>query len=123
MKKFLNVFFVVLGVIFFCILIAGALFFILDPYQIRPMLSGVMDKDETTATSTKSSATDKNPLLSPTQEKTLETFGIDPATVPSSITPKQEACFIEILGEARVTEIKKGDSPTMTEYLKAKDCI
>ncbi|OGG86050.1 hypothetical protein A2392_01115 [Candidatus Kaiserbacteria bacterium RIFOXYB1_FULL_46_14] len=118
MKKFLNIFFVALGGVFFCLLMVGALLFILDSYQIRPMVTDLTGKGDTSETTA-----DKNPALSPTQEKTLETFGIDPASVPSSITPEQEACFIEILGEARVTEIKNGDSPTMTEYLKAKACI
>lgn len=123
MKKFLNIFFVALGIIFFGILIVGALFFILDPYQIRPMLTEITTGSETTETNTETSVTDKNPALSDSQEKALEKFGIDPATIPSSITAEQEACFVSKLGEARVAEIKAGDSPTATEYFKAKDCI
>lgn len=66
---------------------------------------------------------DKNPLLSPTQEKVLETFGVDPADVPSSITPAQAACFEEKLGSKRVEEIKAGDSPTALEFFTAKGCL
>ena len=85
---------------------------------MKPLLFG-----SDTSTETPSSQVDKNPALSEKQEKTLETFGIDPASVPSSITPEQESCFIKILGQARVNEIKAGDSPTATEYFKAKGCI
>ena len=43
--------------------------------------------------------------------------------MPSDITPEQEACFEAKLGAERVAEIKAGDSPTVTEYFKARDCI
>ena len=66
---------------------------------------------------------DRNSRLSDSQEKTLETFGIDPADVPTEITAEQEACFVAKLGAERVAEIKAGDSPTATEYFKAKDCM
>jgi len=66
---------------------------------------------------------DKNPLLSEKQEKILETFGIDPADIPSDISPEQEKCFEDAIGEDRVAEIKAGDSPTATEFFKAKGCI
>lgn len=118
MKKALSIFFTTLGVIFFCIILAGIYFFITDPYNLRPMLSAMMDNSTSTST-----VSDKNPMLSEKQEKTLETFGIDPATVPSSITPEQEACFEAKLGEKRVAEIKAGDTPTAAEFFKAKDCV
>ena len=117
MKKFFTIFFVVLGVIFFTLILAAVVFFIVDPFGLKPMLFGGDATSETSATK------DAHPLLSESQEKVLETFGIDPAKVPSTITPEQEACFVEKLGEERVAEIKGGDSPTAAEYFKAKDCI
>lgn len=116
MKKFFTIFFVTLGVIFLVLILVGAYLFVFDPLHLR---SG---SNESTAP-TGAAQVDKNPILSPSQEQALETFGIDPATVPSSITPEQEACFTKILGAARVAEIKAGDSPTATEYFKAKSCI
>lgn len=64
-----------------------------------------------------------HPLLSTDQEKLLDSLGIDPATVPTSITPAQEACAVSALGADRVNEIKAGASPTLSDYLKAKDCL
>lgn len=122
MKKFFTIFFVVLGVIFLILLLVGAYLFVFDPLHLRTPSDAQTTTPVTTATG-KAAPVDKNPILSPTQEKTLETFGIDPATVPSSITPEQEACFTKILGATRVAEIKAGDSPTATEFFKAKSCI
>ncbi len=118
MKKTINTILVILGLIFAGIIIASIYLFIVDPYNIKPIL---FDSPESVETNTNNE--DKNPLLSDTQEKTLETFGVDPASIPSSITPEQEACFTAILGAPRVAEIKAGSSPTATEYFKAKSCI
>jgi hypothetical protein len=119
MKKFFTVFFVTLGIIFFILLLAGGYFFMTRSPNLTPMLRGA-DTGEATTTST---YPDKNPILSPSQEKALETFGIDPATVPSSITPEQESCVTKILGKERVAEIRAGEVPTAAEYFKAKSCI
>lgn len=120
MKRFLNIFFVTLGIIFFTIILVGLFLFFADPFEIKS-LQFTADKSSD-ATDEKVSS-DKNPALSPAQEKALETFGIDPATVPTSVTPEQEACFVEKLGQQRVDEIKAGDSPTVVEFYKAKSCI
>lgn len=120
MKKFFTIFFVTLGVVFFVIILVGVSMFFFDPLGIK---SSLIDNSETTNPQNVDVTKDKNPALSPTQEKALETFGIDPATVPTSITPEQEACFVEKLGQERVNEIKAGDSPTATEFFKAKSCI
>ena len=117
MKKFLNIFFVVLGVIFFVIILIGVYFYIADPLNLKPIIFGSEVSEPA------GDDIDKHPLLNESQEKTLEAFGIDPANIPSEITPEQEACFEEKLGEDRVAEIKAGDSPTATEYFKARDCI
>ena len=108
MKKFFTVFFVILGVIFFIMLLAGGYMF---------LSSGSGSSEDTGVT------VDKNPMLSESQEKTLETFGINPANVPSEISPEQEKCFEDAIGEDRVAEIKAGDSPTATEFYKSKNCI
>jgi len=119
MKNFLTTFFVALGVLFSIIIITGAIFFIVDPYHIRPIIFGMMHPQKEPSTGNE----DRNPLLSPTQEKTLEKIGVDPATLPSQITPEMEACFNQKLGEQRTTEIKNGSSPTPTDYTAAHSCI
>ncbi|MEX2341256.1 MAG: hypothetical protein WD605_02980 [Candidatus Paceibacterota bacterium] len=112
MKKILNIFFVTLGVIFFILILIGTYFFVVDPLNLRGFYSG------------NTSGTDSShPYINESQESALKTFGIDPASLPSEITPEQEACFESKLGEERVAEIKSGDSPTATDYFKAKDCI
>jgi hypothetical protein len=119
MKKALNIFFVTLGVIFFIILIY---LFFFSPVKISSIL-GAKDSATTTQESNSSSAVDKNPLLSPSQEKTLETFGVDPSKLPTSITPEMEACFVAKLGSTRVNEIKAGSSPTTADFFTARSCL
>ena len=118
MKKFFNIFFVTLGVIFLIIILASIVFVITDPFNLKPLIFG----GESTQSTTDGNS-DSHPLLNESQEQALEKFGIDPAQVPSEITPEQEGCFVDKLGQARVDEIKAGDSPTATDYFKAKDCI
>ncbi len=66
---------------------------------------------------------DANPLLNESQESSLEAVGINPSELPSEITPAMQVCFVEKLGAERAQEIKDGDSPTATDYLKAKSCL
>lgn len=125
MKSFFTIFFVVLGVIFLILIVLSTVFVIADPFGLRPAFFG---SSEVGGKSNNTSGVggvenDKNPVLSPAQEQALEAFGIDPATVPTEITPDQEACFVARLGEARVAEIKAGATPTATEFFKARDCI
>lgn len=134
MKKFFTIFFVTLGVIFVLVIMAGTYFFIIDPLNLKPLFFGnttqktiniqeTSDTNEETTIQTNLGQADKNTALSDAQEKALETLGIDPAKVPTSITPEQEVCFTSILGAERVAQIKAGDIPTATEYFKAKSCI
>ncbi len=117
MKKFLNIFFVALGVVFLIVILMGTYFFVVDPLELKPLLFG--NKTETINSDTKNSA---SPLFE-SQQKTLKTLGIDPADVPSQITAEQEACFVLKLGRERVDEIKAGASPSATELLNAKSCL
>ena len=99
------------------LILVGVYFYIADPLNLKPLISNTKSESK----STESAGTPS--YLSESQEKALKTFGIDPASVPSEITPEQEACFEAKLGEERVAEIKAGDSPTATEYFNAKDCM
>lgn len=118
MKKFLNIFFVVLGAIFLFVILVGLYFFVADPLNLKPLFlnggsnSGMSDE-----------STDSHPLLNESQQAVLEAVGINPDEVPTEITAEQEACFEARLGADRVAEIKAGASPTPTEIYKARDCI
>lgn len=115
MKTFFTYFFVTLGVIFFVLLLVASYVYFADPFGFF------------SSASYKSAAgdeqVDRNPALNASQEKAVESFGIDPASLPSSITPAQEACAREKLGDQRVEEIKGGDAPTPTDYYKARSCF
>lgn len=63
-----------------------------------------------------------HPLLTEEQEIMLESVGINPQDVPTEITPSQEACSVEALGQERVDAIKAGAAPSLSDYLKAKHC-
>ncbi|MCR4306486.1 MAG: hypothetical protein NUV42_00800, partial [Candidatus Yonathbacteria bacterium] len=79
--------------------------------------------EQVSDTKVQSNTADKNALLSPEQEKAVEALGIDPAVLPSEITPAMEQCFYEKLGAERANEIKAGAEPTAGDYFKARACL
>ncbi len=112
-----------LGVIFFILLAVGAYLYIADPFGIKPIIKSLTGQSASTTKQPSTTTADKNPLLSPIQEKALEKIGIDPATLPTSITPAMEACFYEKLGATRANEIKNGAQPTAGDYFIARSCF
>ena len=132
MKKLFQIFFMFLGVIFFILILAGIYLYVADPFEIKPLIKiFTSSSSQPTTSNTKLNNTipqtqgtiDKNPLLSPTQEKTLEKIGVDPSSLPSSITPAMEKCFYEKLGTKRAEEIKNGSEPTASDYFIARSCL
>jgi hypothetical protein len=123
MKRFLTICFVTLGVIFFVLILAGTAFYIIDPYNLKPLLFGGGGQKAVSTTNATTTPAGENPRLSPAQEKALKIIGVDPASVPSSFTPAQTACFTGILGAERVAQIKAGDAPTAAEYFKVRSCL
>lgn len=132
--KWIYRFFVVLGVIFFLILIGLGYFIIADPLNIRPVVMSLYTADEmpvstdnnTTNTTVEGNSTVpgiNTGILNDQQEKALESVGISPESVPTQFTPEQIECFIGVLGEERVNDIKAGDTPTAAEFYQAKDCV
>lgn len=135
MKKFFTLFFVVLGVLFLIQMILITYVFVADPFNLKPLFfssssdiaesiidvspEGVSD----TPTPQKGESVDAHPALSESQEAALESVGINPASLPTTISPEQEQCFIEAIGSVRVEEIKAGGSPTPTEIFKARGCL
>ena len=147
----MNGFFVVLGVLFLLLIIAGAYVVVADPFGLRPIYNMLRRAPATVTSSTGGSAqetrvekptaksptapqnivptpttsvpADPNPLLTPEQEAALSSLGIDPASLPSEITPAMEACFTGILGASRVAEIKAGSDPTPLEFFQVRSCL
>lgn len=127
--KILRVFFVVLGVIFFLMIVTGFYLYQSDFYGVKTMVN--YEKEEVASSNSSdlesnvntAETEDKIPSLSAEQEAQLESIGIDPAQVPSEISPEMEECFIEKLGEERVKEIEAGASPTTLELIKAEPCL
>jgi len=68
-------------------------------------------------------ATYDHPLLDAAQEKQLRNIGIDPAKLPTEVTPEQQECLKEKLGAERVEQLLKGQSPTATDALKTASCL
>ncbi len=106
------------GVIFIIVILIGFGFFLANGNGGKGQFS------MPNVSGTKSAETaDANPMLSAEQESALRAFGMDPASLPTSITPEMEACFTSALGASRVAEIKGGASPSASEFFKAKSCF
>lgn len=136
MKKFFSGFFIALGVIFFILILIGTYLFVADPYNIKPFLFGSKTntpaqnqqttkatQDSANNTTTREQTLDKNPILNQSQEAALEAVGIDPTNIPTQVSPEQEICFENTIGEARVEAIKAGDTPTALEIFAARNCL
>ena len=126
--KILNWIFVTLGVIFLILIIGISYIWIADPFNLKTMIpSGVSPvsviKTITGNSEVKIDNIDKNPLLTEEQEAQLESLGIEPADLPTEITPEMERCFTEKLGEERANQIIQGSSPNAVDFLKASSCL
>jgi hypothetical protein len=64
-----------------------------------------------------------HPLLNESQERALESIGVDVSTLPTGFTPEQAACAEEKLGSERIEEILSGSSITPADYFKARSCV
>lgn len=111
--RILNIFFVVLGIMFFIVLVGAGYVWFADPFHL---FSPTVD-------SSKVDNVDKNPLLNEQQEAQLEGMGINPASLPTQITPAMEECFTQKLGQKRTDEIKQGSAPTPVDFFKAQSCF
>jgi len=138
MVKIIKTFFVALGVIFFILLVIVIYFFIKDPYNLRPILMPVISEmifpnssssddlktiSNNTPEYTTSLKVNGSSSLTSDQANALKAIGVDPNSLPTTITPEQEECFVKIFGQTRVNEIKAGDTPTATEFIKGTSCL
>jgi len=143
---------VVGGILFWLQIIGLSYVWIVDPFQVRPVIDLLWDarqtepvNDEINAETSvepysvevdsdaeagadniplaNSEPVDKNPLLTEDQEQQLETVGIDPAALPQTITPAMVECAEGILGSARVIEIQAGATPTLSEFIEVRQCL
>jgi hypothetical protein len=123
-----------LGVLFLIIIIAGIYFFVTDPYNLKPLVFGTVLLDQSISASEKSSDITNEEssnqgnaqsgfTLSVAQQQALVDLGVNPDTVPRSISVEQTDCFISVLGEARVAEIKAGAVPGALEFARAQSCF
>ena len=138
MVKIIKTFFVALGVIFFILLVIVIYFFIKDPYNLRPILMPVISEmifpnssssddlktiSNNTPEYTTSLKVNGSSSLTSDQANALKAIGVDPNSLPTTITPEQEECFVKIFGQTRVNEIKAGGTPTATEFIKGTSCL
>ena len=64
-----------------------------------------------------------HPLLSQSQEELLKSFGVDPASLPTTIPSNLEQCAVDAIGADRVNQIKAGSTPSLSDYLKTQHCL
>ncbi len=125
--KIIKGFFITLGVIFFVLILMGLYIWFTDPFNIKPLLSSGVTIESVANTisgdTIKVDNIDKNPLLTEDQEATLETLGIDPADLPTEITPELTTCLTSKVGKTRANEIIQGSEPTTSDILKASACL
>lgn len=62
-------------------------------------------------------------FLSEAQRAGLQAVGVDTATIPQTMTPEIEACFVAALGQQRVDSIVAGAAPNFKEFITAQHCI
>lgn len=129
-RNFLSTFFITMGILFIIIVATLVYLVVADPFELRPMLfdSAQVPREAATAGMLSGEVapadTSTNELvLSSEQKDALQKYGIDPSTIPTTITPLQLVCFEEKLGTSRVTEIRMGGVPTAFELLRVKSCI
>jgi len=151
MKTFLWWFFAVLGFIFFWIIVGAIYFVVADPFNLRPLVNMLWQASESKTNpapaqrvpaepaapltteptdETGSQSVNQTPLQTATQSPglnadqaaALDSVGLD-ANAASSITPEQEVCFVQILGQARVDAVKAGAVPSASEFFSVRGCI
>lgn len=138
--RYIKAFFMGLGVVFFVLILITVYMVIVDPFHVKPLISILWSQTSSAPEQSAIVPPSEAPLeegaamesaagpgstipLSSEQTAVLETVGIDPSTLPTSISPAQEACFIEQLGADRVEAIMDGAAPTPLEIWQARECL
>ena len=119
MSGFWKKFFITMGVIF-AVIITIIIFLALYIKISKPFGLELENLPKAIiGTNNKTQSSYDHPLLNTQQEIFLENLGVNTKTVPSSISPTQEACAVEKLGQTRVDQIKAGAQITTSDYLNA----
>lgn len=121
--RILNAFFVVVGVIATIIVVAGLLMYWSWGRGSVWMPGSFMMSNQTEQEMAENMQNFDHPLLSPEQEQTAASLGIDVSKIPTEVTNTQRQCSIEALGEERVVEIEKGSTPSPIDIIKARHCF
>lgn len=140
MKTFILWFFAVLGFIFFWIIVAVIYFIVTDPFNLLPIVkmlwqensSEVIRVDDTSTTVDQPASSEHTDSVETTavnnggptaeQSAALKSVGLGAGAV-ATVTPEQEACFVKILGQARVDSVKAGAIPSASEFFSVRGCI
>ena len=117
-----QIFFIIIGIMTTAFLIM-MFFIIMAIIIIKPWGIDVVKTGTIIANPPTESSEYDHPLLSPAQEEILKTLGIDPKDVPTQLTPEQQKCAVNALGQDRALELINGAIPTTADLLKAKDCL
>jgi len=123
MNKTVTGIFVALGIVFSIILVVALIILIVNGTRSDRDVFSAENITDTYEDAGGEPQVDAHPSMSTAQESALRAFGIDPATIPTSLSPEQQACFITKLGAQRAAEIQAGDVPTAAEFFTAKACI
>lgn len=128
MNQTLTTTFVILGILLLALVVMAT-----GAYLYRNLLDGDGSESTSTITSeespmrtntnTATPAADLSFTLSDDQIRALTALGIDPDSLPETITAAQSECFTEALGSERVAEIRAGAVPGPLELLKVKGCL
>ncbi len=128
MNQALTMTLAVLGILLLALVLAAT-----GVYLYRNLLAG--DGSEPTSsitfeelpmrtnTTTATPAADISFTFSDDQIRAVTALGIDPDSLPRTITGTQRECFSEALGSARVEEIRTGAVPGPLELVKVKGCF
>ncbi len=123
-KNFFIVFTTFILTVILTLGVLGLYIFKANPFNVQAcIISSFLNSAGSESDAQAETKKDKHPLLNTEQEEQLDNAGIDVESLPQTVSPETEKCFIEKLGEDRVKEIKAGDSPTTMEIFKARDCL
>lgn len=120
--KIWQIIFIVIGVITTALILLIVLVAI-TIILIKPWGIDVVDTGSALINPPTESTGYDHPLLNPQQEALLESAGVDPSKVPTSLTPAQQQCAIDALGEKRAMELVNGATPSLTDITEAKQCF
>ncbi|MCF7860557.1 hypothetical protein K9M09_02960 [Patescibacteria group bacterium] len=107
----------------------AAYIMIKNPIGLRDVfLASYINNNQAGSTATSidnavASSTYDHPLLNEEQETRAAKAGIDVSKLPTEITPEQQQCVNNRLGEARIMEIIKGAEPSPLEIIKIVPCF